>query len=649
MVQKYTKKVGLLLSSLLHLFKSPRALPSNMRKLASAWKNGGLPLLKRQLLTLGYDPTYTQSWLDYQHRVAHALTPQLRHEAAQIRNPVTISILVPTYNTQPLMLKAMLDSVKAQVYTHWELCIADDASTSSETLEVLKAYAAQDKRIKLHLSQENQGVSHASNHALALATSPFCVLLDHDDLLMPQAIYRVALSVMSEDPDMLYSDEVMVCERAINALQFLHRPAFSPEYLRHHPYIVHMVGFKTSLLREIGGFDESLKISQDYDLILRASEKSQTIVHIPEVLYQWRTHAASAGHQKMEQVSATTVSLLQKHLERTHTPGQAVEGPAFNFYSMQYAPQPGLKVAIVIPTKNYGSLVRQCIESLQATIKNVDHDIILIDHESTDADSIAYFDSLKTSGQATVLRYVGPFNFSSINNWAVKQIEGPYTHYLFCNNDIQALDEGWLEHMLGQCQDPSVGMVGAQLLYPDGESIQHAGVLVGAYGIAEHYAKFFKLPPDRINVDFMGRLISAHEVSAVTAACLLMRKEAFDAVKGYDEALAVGFGDVDLCLRTLEQGWRILYCPEATLIHHESISRGKATDHDPHPEDSALFSTRWRQWLDNGDPYFNPAFTLHHMWWQRNVPMACNTRVQRRIFRRQEGKQHLSLSPVQDS
>ena len=639
--------------SLYLLAADPRQLGSNGRKLWRAWRAGGTQMLKHQLLSLGHPdaPTIpvapTDAWQDYQQRLNEDVLPVLRAEVAAMAQPVTISILVPTYNTDPAMLTAMVESVRSQIYPHWELCIADDASPKPHVRQMLQELAAQEPRIKLHLGETNRGVSHATNQALALASSPFVVLLDHDDLLQPQAIYRVAQCVLADDPDMLYSDEVLVSPDGSQVLQYFHRPAFSPEYLRSHPYIVHMVGFRTALLRQLGGFDEALAISQDYDLILRVSEAASRIAHIPEILYQWRTHTGSAGHEKMAQVMATSTAVLQRHLERTGQQATSVSGVSFNFFETRHQIAADQRVAIIIPTKNYGHLVRQCVESIRATTKQAQYDLIVIDHESTDAASLEYFAQIAQDGTATVLRYQGPFNFSAINNWAVRQLTRSYTHYLFCNNDIEALHEGWLEQLLSQCQDPSVGMVGAQLLYPDRTSIQHAGVCVGAFGIAEHYGKFLKLPPDRVDIAFMGRLVCTHEVSAVTAACLLMRKEAFDAIDGYDEKLAVGFGDVDLCLRTLQLGWRVLYCPQATLIHHESITRGKAEGYDPHPEDSALFASRWRDFLDAGDPYHHPAFEVRHTCWLVRTPMRCEPSINRRLFNRSglgQRMQHLGYS-----
>ena len=231
--------------------------------------------------------------------------------------------------------------------------------------------------------------------------------------------------------------------------------------------------------------------------------------------------------------------------------------------------------------------------------------------------------------------YSGPFNFSAINNWAISQISEDYSHYLLCNNDIEARNAGWLDRMLELGQLPDVGIVGAQLLYADGTTIQHAGVCVGAYGAAEHFGKFLRVADIQSRLGFSEILASNHEVSAVTAACLLIKREAYEAVSGFDEALAVGFGDVDLCLRVGKLGYRILYCPHASLIHHESLSRGKSSGVDPHPADSALFQHRWHDFLENGDPYFNPGLDRNSTVWQIQIPMRCNLEVKRRIFDKQ--------------
>lgn len=648
-IRHLPRKVRLLTHSLGQLIKDRANRQSNLEKLQRAWDDGGLHLLKKSLLELTYGTT-PNSWNEYRQTFTRTIRAHIVARIPSMAAPATISVIVPTYNTPEPMLKAMLRSVQDQLYPHWELCIADDASSQPHVAEVLQAFAKKDKRIKLHLGQTNQGVSHASNRALALATGAFVVLLDHDDLLEEQALFRVAESVAQDDPDMLYSDEVLVSPDGEAVLQYFHRPAFSPEYLRSHPYIVHMVGFRTELVRALGGFDEKLKISQDYDLILRVSEQAKTIVHLPEILYQWRTHTSSAGHDRANEVMAVSSAVLQRHLQRSGIEGTAGAGASFNFFEVRYPLQPGQRIAIIIPTKNHGELVKQCIDSIRATTTQVAYDLVVIDHESNDTETLAYLAAIQP--EVHVLRYAGPFNFSSINNWAVKQLEkldplnplgSQHTHYLFCNNDIEALDAGWLERMLELAQQPDIGMVGAQLLYPDRTSIQHAGVCVGAFGIAEHYGKFFRLPPDRIDISFMGRLIVTHEVAAVTAACLLMRRDAFEEINGFDEALAVGFGDVDLCLRTLERGWRILYCPQATLLHHESYTRGKTVGYDPHPEDSALFAARWKKFLQQGDPYFNPGLSIQHTCWQVQAPLPCHVDIGCRVYRRPAGSLRQAL------
>lgn len=651
-VRHLPRKLGLLARSLYRLLGDQNNFKRNMRRLRAGYHHGGLQDVKSILLQLppaGLPPM--AHWQTYRYRLEQEVLPALRERVQHPRAPqVLISVLVPTYNTPRAMLEQMLDSVLGQIYPHWELCIADDASSEPQVREVLQAYASKDARIKLDFSTHNQGVSHASNRALSLASGSFCVMLDHDDLLEPHALLRVAEAVVRDAPHMLYSDEVLVSHDGTEVEQYFHRPAFSPEYLRRHPYIVHLVGFRTALLREIGGWDESLRISQDYDLILRASERAETIVHLPEILYLWRKHLNSSGHDRIAQVMRASTEVVQRHLERTVRPGRVRTGMSFNFYEIDTPLRSGQRVAIVIPTKNHGELVRQCVNSLRATIREVDYELVLVDHASTDPASLAYFASLAQEQSTTVLRYEGVFNFSSINNWAVAQLRergSSYTHYLFCNNDIEAIEPGWLEHMLALAQQEDVGMVGAQLLYPDGCTIQHAGVCVGLHGVAEHYGKFFELPPDRVCDGFLGRLIATHEVSAVTAACLLMRTDAFEAINGYDETLAVGFGDVDLCLRTLELGWRILYCPQATLLHHESKTRGKSVGFDPHPEDSAAFVARWREWLQRGDPYFSPAFSPNHTTWVVQDPLHCTLELRRRVYQRpvQAQRQVLRHSP----
>ncbi|MHB8843711.1 MAG: glycosyltransferase family 2 protein [Nitrospirota bacterium] len=548
------------------------------------------------------------------------------------RRPL-ISIVMPTYNTARSVLREAIESVRNQIYPHWELCVVDDASSRNETVRTLRRYAEVDTRIKILFNSENMGVSSASNRALELAEGEFIVLLDHDDVLEPQALFRIAHSIMTDSPDMIYSDEILFSEDGKEILHPVLRPSFSLELLRSHPYIVHLVAFKTSILRNIGGWDVTLDISQDYDLILRFAEEAKKIAHIPEVLYRWRQTRRSAGHLKEEQVMATSRAIIARHLERSGDPGTVNDSEYFNYFKVRYPLEPGLKIAIIIPTRNCGDLVKQCIESLERTIKDVHCEIVLIDHDSTEPFSLMYFDELKDRYQ--VLRYTGQFNFSQINNWAVERLHGDFSHYLFCNNDIEALEDGWLERMLELCQKKDVGIVGATLLYPDRKTIQHAGVCVGMFGAAEHYGKFMQWTDDenKRQAGYNGAFIATREVSSVTAACMLMRRDAFDKVGGFDEHFAVGFGDVDLCLRAISVGYRIIYASDAVLLHHESATRGKSTE-DPHPEDSLFFTTRWKDIIAAGDPFYNPNLSSLSTKWEITLPCEVDVEVISRIYNR---------------
>ncbi len=546
-----------------------------------------------------------------------------------------ISVIMPVYNPPERWLRKAIDSVRGQFYGNWELCIADDCSTQAHVRAVLDEYRGKDERIKVVYGSANRGVAGASNVALRAASGEFVVLMDHDDVLERLALYRVAESLAHDGPDMIYSDEAVVDENNKQVLGLVFRPAFSREFLRAHPYIVHMAGFRRALLEELGGFDETLTISHDYDLMLRASERARVIVHIPEVLYRWRTHQTSTGHAKLEEVTAASLAILGRHLERCGEVAEVKPDKFFNYYDIRYPLQPGLKVAIVIPTKNHGELVRQCIDSIERTVTEVAYEIVLIDHDSDDADSLEYF--REVAAKHKVLNYSGPFNFSTINNFAIAQLGDGYSHYLFCNNDIEAMEEGWLERMLELGQQTDVGAVGVKLFYPDRQMIQHAGVVVGMNGIAGHAGQFM----GRIGADgnpekgYLGRLIAAHEQMAVTAACVLVRRDAFELVRGYDEELAVGFGDTDLCLRIFEAGYRVLYCPHVELVHHESYTRGKST-HDPHPKDSALFRKKWEEVLENGDPYYNPNLSINCSWWDFGENPLTGVQARRRVYRRDE-------------
>lgn len=610
------------------MLREPSTIKARTRELGSAWRSGGFRGVERAVEDIDAVEQAANAWVGYRDKFARDVRPQLVARLGTFSRRPVISVVVPVYNPDKDMFRQMLESVRAQIYPFWELCLADDGSREPHVQATMREFAGADRRIKVDFALENKGVSHASNRALAMATGEYVVLLDHDDILEEHALLRFAESILEDDPDMVYSDEALVTHDKDTVIRYAYRPAFSPEYLRSHPYIVHLVGFRAELLRAVGGWDEALAISQDYDLILRVSEKAKRIVHIPEILYRWRIHGSSAGLGKQAHVMETSKAVLRRHLERIGEAGTVEDGTSFNLFEVRYPLREGLKVAIIIPTKNHGDLLRQCIESIHATAAGAHYDIVVVDHESDDPATVAYLASI--AGQAQVLRYEGPFNFSAINNWAVAHLEGEYTHYLLCNNDIEAYEPGWLERMLELGQHPDVGIVGAQLFYPDRKTIQHAGVCIGMFGAAEHYAKGLRPPEEEVESGFGELLKLTREVAAVTAACLLIRKETFAAIEGFDEAIAVGFGDVDLCLRAGAAGYRVVYCPHARLMHHESFTRG-VSDIDPHPGDSSLYRVKWKEMLEAGDPFYSPALSLRSTKWAIRLPIPCSADVRRRI------------------
>ena len=633
-ISRYLNQFRILIVCLVPLWREPRKIRPTYIRLLSARDLGGLLAVKQLLLQLPSEVSFGDIWSRYRKTITPKVTADIGDRIEKMQWRPLISILLPVLNTPAGRLRETIDSVLAQLYSDWEMCVVVAAPLPDQSHRTLREYAARESRMRIEVSEINGGVAHATNGALAMATGRFVVLLDQDVLLEKQALFRLAESILDDDADLIYSDEAMMSEDGIEITNPIYRPSFSLELLRSCPYIAHLVAFKTTLLREIGGMDASLAISQNYDLILRASEKARVIVHIPEILYLWRQHTNSVAQIMQAEVMEASRKVLGMHLERCGERGDVKDGKLLNFYEVRYPIEPAQRVAIIIPTKNHGELVRQCVESIERTVTGVSYDILVIDHASTDLETLTYFQQLRA--QHRVLRYEGPFNFSAINNWAVKQLEGAFTHYLFCNNDIEATDVGWLERMIELCQKPDVGMVGAKLFYPGGRTFQHAGVCVGMFGIAEHYAKFMdeRLPDGSIDPGYHGTLIANREVSAVTAACALMRRDAFERIGGFDEALAVGFGDVDLCLRTRDAGYRIVFCPHAALIHHESYTRGKSQE-DPHPEDSALFVKKWRKFLEQGDPYYNPNLAIHSTKWDVRLPMEFTPDIRRRVTRRQ--------------
>ncbi len=552
-----------------------------------------------------------QEYADWQH----LFTPKLPDLEA-IRRMVPLlaerpqfSIVMATYNTPESYLRAALDSVLAQIYPDWELCIADDASTDPEVRHILQEYADRDGRIKLIFRDENGHISKSSNSALSLATGEYVGFLDHDDLLAPEALYECALVVNRyPDVDMLYSDEDKVFDDGELADPFF-KPDWNPDTFLSRNYTCHFGVYRRSLAEAVGGLRPGFEGSQDYDFVLRLTERSRRVEHIPKVLYHWRVHpdSTASGSQAKPYARDSAVRALEEALVRRDEPGRVTyRDTVQGTYIVRYAVRKREKVSVIIPTRDHGDDVNRCLESIFENAGYENFEVLLLDNGSTDPSSLATFESWRRrEARVRVVRYDVPFNYSKINNFAVSQTDGTYV--LLLNNDTEVISDDWMEAMVEQAQRPSVGAVGALLLYPDG-TVQHGGVVVGLGGVAGHSHKY--AASDAAGYFFTLR--SINNVSAVTAACLMVRREIFDAVGGLDEGLSVAFNDVDFCLKVVAAGYRNVYLPHVQLYHFESKSRG----HETTPEKVARFQaemlTMQRRWRTQThvDPCYSPNLTL---------------------------------------
>jgi GT2 family glycosyltransferase len=534
--------------------------------------------------------------------------PRLKRAMTHRAGDVGISIIMPVHNTPRTWLSEALESVRHQYCDAWELICVNDGSTAPHVKDLLASYAKNDPRVRVLNSAENVGVNRATNFALRAARHPYVMFLDHDDYLEPDAIWQLIRAIRMTGAEFLYGDEVLTDEHLRGFLEFRLRPAFSHDYYLSHPYFVHPVCVRTEVARRIGGLDETLPISADVDFVLRALEEVQSVVHVPAILYRWRTHAASSGHTKQEAVMAATIGALQRHLDRTHTGARASAGPWFNQFRIDW-PRSDELILIVIPTKNGRALLQTTIESIERTADGERYRLVVIDHESDDADTLAYLDTIR--GRHVVMPYKGVFNFSRMNNQAVKRHGKDAAFVLFLNNDIEATQTGWLDRLRSLANRADVGAVGALLMYSD-RRVQHAGVVIGFNNSADHALRLQEVFLDdtgRRNLGYNCALTSVRDYSAVTAACMMMRREVFDQVGGFDTSFGIGFNDTDLCLRIADAGYKILYDGYTILYHYESATRSQ-TKQVFHPSDTKRMTQRWQQILRDGDPFYNPNLSL---------------------------------------
>lgn len=524
---------------------------------------------------------------------------------------IKFSILVPLYNTPVKFLKEMMKSVLDQTYSNWELCLADgsDSTHSEVKKEVLKA-AKSDERIKYRKLKENKGISENTNECIAMSEGDYIVLFDHDDILHPSALYEVMKSICSENADFIYTDENTFQGRIEDAYFPHFKPDFSPDTLRSYNYICHLTVFKKDLLQKAGGgFRREFDGSQDYDMVLRLTEAAQRVVHIPKILYYWRAHENSVAADISAKPYTLTAAkkALAEHLDRLGIKGTVCDSRIPSTYQIRYEITGEPLISIIIPNKDHIDDLEKCICSVVEKSTYRRFEIIIVENNSVEQETFDYYkDIQKKHENIKVVIWREEFNYSAINNFGFQYAKGEYIVLL--NNDIEILTPDWLEQMLMFTQREDVGAAGMMLYYPD-DTIQHAGVILGIGGVAGHSHKYFK----RGDYGYVSRLTIAQNLSAVTAACMMLRAEVYRQVGGLDEGFAVAFNDVDLCMKIREAGYLIVWTPYAEAYHYESKSRGL----EDTPEKQRRFEgevyrfmEKWGKALEQGDPYYNPNLTL---------------------------------------
>ena len=551
-------------------------------------------------------------WIAQNEAPAH-LYSHFKEKSLGWQHQPLVSVVMPTYNSPLHFLAQAIESVQAQVYPHWELCIADDASTNPEVQAFLKEAAQKDTRISIVFRSQNGHISESSNSALEIAKGEWVALLDHDDLLHPMALYELVNTLQSHpEAQIVFSDEDKIDETGERFGPYF-KTDYNPELMWAQNMISHLGCYKKSTLDAIGGFRKGFEGSQDYDLALRVIQRSKPyqIVHIPRVLYHWRAIIGSTALAPNEKPYAETASrkALVEHLAALQIPASVEPAPDLSYMNRvrPLLQKPDPLISLLIPTKDGIDLLKQCIQSVQQKSSYKFYEILVVNNNSLLAESHIYFDQLKREG-IRVLDYPHPFNFSAINNFAAAEARGEYLCLM--NNDIEVQSSGWMEEMLSFAQLDHAGAVGARLWYPGNQGLQHGGVVVGLGGVAGHAHVGLK----KNEKGYFGRPVLHHRCSAVTAACLMIKKSTYFAVGGMDEQIAVAFNDVDFCLRLGDAGYHCVYTPSAELIHHESATRGDDLSDENRNRfmgEEAFMKARWGERL-NRDPFFSPNLSFSH-------------------------------------
>ncbi len=522
-----------------------------------------------------------------------------------------ISIVIPLYNTPIPYLKELLDSVQAQTYPNFQLCLAD-GSDNSRTGDYIRENYGTDERIQYKLLENNAGISENTNEAIKMATGEFIMFSDHDDTLAPNALFEI-VKEMNEHPgtDVVYTDEDKVTMDGKRYFDPHFKPDFNLDMLRCNNYICHIFVVKREILEQVGMLRREFDGAQDFDFILRCCEKAENIRHVAKILYHWRNHPASTAGNPESKMYAYEAgrNAVQAHYDRIGMKAEVSMTEQWGRYRTKLFVEGDPLVTIIIPNKDHKKELKTCVDSLFEKTSYQNFEILIIENNSTEKEIFAYYKELEAAHEnVRVLTWEKEFNYSAINNFGAEHARGEYL--LLLNNDIEVKTENWMEEMLSYCQREDVGIVGAKLLFPN-EKIQHAGVILGMgpSGTAGHL--FYNFPGDQFA--YAGRSQTTQDLSAVTAACMMVKKELYQKAGGMDEAFQVAFNDIDFCLRVRETGKLVVFQAYAELYHHESLTRGYETSQKNKKrfkEEIKLFKTRWKDLLEAGDPYYNPNLTL---------------------------------------
>lgn len=538
----------------------------------------------------------------------------IREASDKLKYRPKISLIMPTYNTDISFLRDCIGSVQAQVYDNWELCIVDDASPNENVRQEVENYAKYDKRIKFKFLKRNRNISGASNEALKLATGEFIGLLDHDDILWPNALYEVVKAINEDNQlDLIYTDEDKITKNRHEHLGYFFKPDWNPDFLRSVNYITHFSIIRKSIMEKVGGFNSDYDGAQDWELFLRITYMTKRIHHVPKIVYSWRIHDMSTAKDTDAKPYVVEVQrkALSDDMERRGIKDVSIEQDKEHkgYWNVTYPVQGKPLISIVIPSRNQFKIVKRCIGSIYAKTTYRKFKIILVDTGSTDKKVHRWYKKLQQQhDNFTLVDWPEkPFSYARSCNKGAEVAKGELLVML--NNDTEVITSNWLELLAGDAQRPEIGAVGCLLFFPDRIHIQHAGVGVGLGGVAANSFSMMTLEQQMSQTQHL-MLNTKHDMTVVTAACLMIRKKLFTDIGGFAEEFRISYNDVDLCLRLYEKGYQNLYTPHVRLLHHESISVG--TPEEINKRDTTefraakeLFITRWSKFVAH-DPNLNP-------------------------------------------